>query len=171
MAAIRFRRMPIDHGERLKCKQGCRRHWWTRQRWNVTLRRRENTTTTTMIKSSVHPPFGWRDGWGERSRWSSCDRRVTGASPWFIHELWRKRYPSRNDWETETSSDRRRRCTLRLAELVEDHDVVGVVEVFSQGLDVPAAQSVGHEDSSPVSVRPVDTILEHRQEQKSQGRV
>lgn len=96
---------------------------------------------------------------------------MTGASPWFIHELWRGGHPSRNDWETETSSDRRRRCTLRLAELVEDHDVVGVVEVFSQGLDVLAAQSVGHEDSSPVSVRPVDTILEHRQEQKSQGRV
>lgn len=57
-----------------------------------------------------------------------------------------------------------RRCTLWLAELVEDHDVVGVVEVFGQGLDVLSAQSVGHEDSSAVSVRPVDTILE---EQKS----
>lgn len=51
---------------------------------------------------------------------------------------------------------------------MEDHNVVGVVEVFGQGLDVLAAQSVGHEDSSPVSVRPVDTILE---EHKSQGRV
>lgn len=52
------------------------------------------------------------------------------------------------------------RCTLWLAELVEDHNVVGVVEVLGQGLDVLSAQSVGHEDSSPVSVRPVDTILE-----------
>lgn len=47
-----------------------------------------------------------------------------------------------------------------LAELVEDHNVVGVVEVFGQGLDVLAAQPVGHEDGSPVSVRPVETILE-----------
>lgn len=121
-----------------------------------------------MIKSSVHPPCGRREGRGERSRWSSCDRRVTAALPWFIHELWRRRHPSRRDWETETSSERRRRCTLRLAQLVEDHNVVGVVEVFGQGLDVLATQSVSHEDSSPVSVRPVDTILEHRQEQKSQ---
>lgn len=43
---------------------------------------------------------------------------------------------------------------------MEDHNVVGVVEVFGQGLDVLAAQSVGHEDGSPVSVRPVETILE-----------
>lgn len=58
--------------------------------------------------------------------------------------------------------NRKQRRTLRLAELVKDHDVVGVVEVLGQSLYVPAAQSVGHEDSSSVSVRPVDTILRHK---------
>ena len=51
--------------------------------------------------------------------------------------------------------------TLRLAELVEDHEVVGVVEVFGQRVDVLTGQPVGHEDRRPVSVCPVDTILKH----------
>lgn len=57
--------------------------------------------------------------------------------------------------------------TLRLAELMEDDDVMRVVEVFGQSLDVPPAQSVGHKESSSVSVRPVDTILEHRPKENS----
>lgn len=52
--------------------------------------------------------------------------------------------------------------TLRLSELMEDNNVVGVVEVLSQGLDVLKAQPVGHEDRCSVSVCPVDAILEHR---------
>lgn len=50
--------------------------------------------------------------------------------------------------------------TLWLSKLVEDHDVVWIVEVFSQRLDVLTRQPVGHEDRRPVSVCPVDTILE-----------
>lgn len=57
--------------------------------------------------------------------------------------------------------------TLRLAELMEDDDVMRVVEVFGQSLDVLPAQSVGHKESSSVSVRPVDTILEHRPKKNS----
>jgi len=53
--------------------------------------------------------------------------------------------------------------TLRLAELVKDHDVMGVVEVFSQHVDVLTGQPVGHEDRRRVSVCPVDTILKHRE--------
>ena len=52
--------------------------------------------------------------------------------------------------------------TWRLAELVEDHKVMGVVEVLGQRVDVLTAQPVGHEDGRPVSVCPVDTILKHR---------
>lgn len=51
--------------------------------------------------------------------------------------------------------------TLRLSELMEDNDVVGVVEVLGQGVDVLTAQPVGHEDRRSVSVCPVDTILQH----------
>lgn len=43
---------------------------------------------------------------------------------------------------------------------MEDNDVVGVVEVLGQGVDVPAAQPVGHEDRRSVSVCPVDPILQ-----------
>lgn len=57
--------------------------------------------------------------------------------------------------------------TLRLAELMEDDDVMRVVEVFGQSLDVLPAQSVGHKESSSVSIRPVDTILEHRPKKNS----
>lgn len=46
---------------------------------------------------------------------------------------------------------------------MEDNNVVGVVEVLSQGLDVLKAQPVGHEDGRSVPVCPVDTILEHTQ--------
>ncbi len=53
--------------------------------------------------------------------------------------------------------------TLWLSELVEDHDVVGIIEVFSKSVDVLTGQPVGHEDRRPVSVCPVDTILKHRQ--------
>lgn len=42
---------------------------------------------------------------------------------------------------------------------MEDDNVVGVVEVLSQGLDVLKAQPVGHEDRRSVSVGPVDPIL------------
>lgn len=52
--------------------------------------------------------------------------------------------------------------TLRLSELMEDDDVVGVVEVLGQRLDVLKAQPVGHEDRRSVSVRPVDTILQRK---------
>lgn len=54
--------------------------------------------------------------------------------------------------------------TLRLSELVEDHNVVGVVEVFSQRVDVLTGQPVGHEDGRPVPVRPVDAILKQKGE-------
>lgn len=53
--------------------------------------------------------------------------------------------------------------TLWLAELVEDHNVMRVVEVFSQCVDVLTSQPVGHEDRGPVSVCPVDSILKHRE--------
>lgn len=49
--------------------------------------------------------------------------------------------------------------TLWLSELVEDHDIMGVVEVFSQGVYFLTSQPVGHKDCCPVSVCPVDTIL------------
>lgn len=50
---------------------------------------------------------------------------------------------------------------------MEDDDVMRVVEVFGQSLDVLPAQSVGHKESSSVSVRPVDPILEHRPKENS----
>lgn len=43
---------------------------------------------------------------------------------------------------------------------MEDNNVVGVVEVLGQGVDVLTAQPVGHEHRRPVSVCPVDPILQ-----------
>lgn len=48
---------------------------------------------------------------------------------------------------------------MRLSELMEDNNVVGVIEVLSQGLDVLKTQPVGHEDRCFVSVCPVDAVL------------
>lgn len=52
--------------------------------------------------------------------------------------------------------------TLWLSKLVEDHNVMGVIKVFSKGMDVFSSQPVGHEDCCFVSVCPVNTILRHR---------
>lgn len=52
--------------------------------------------------------------------------------------------------------------TLWLSKLVEDHNVMGVIKVFSKGMDVFPGQPVGHEDCCFVSVCPVNTILRHR---------
>lgn len=45
---------------------------------------------------------------------------------------------------------------------MEDHDVMRVIEVFSQCVDVLASQSIGHEDGGPVSVSPIYSILSER---------
>lgn len=76
-------------------------------------------------------------------------------------EQLQRRYKTRNETELLRRCTHTHAHTLWLTELMEDNDVVGVVEVFSQCLDVLTRQSVGHEDRSPVSVCPVDTILKH----------
>lgn len=52
---------------------------------------------------------------------------------------------------------------------MEDHDVVGVVEVFGQCGDVLARQPVSHEDRRPVPVGPVDPVLKHKDNDESAG--
>lgn len=52
--------------------------------------------------------------------------------------------------------------TLRLPELVEHHDVVRVIEIFSQRVDFLTGQPVGHEHCCSVTVCPVDPILRNK---------